>query len=170
MFILSNTLSFLRAPLALLFLFDNINLRIIAILLSAFTDSIDGYFARISKSTSRFGAIFDPAMDKFFVYFVLSVMLLEGTILPWQALAMLSRDFFLCIFGVYLLLSSKWKGYVIRAIRWGKITTALQFTFLLGMTVHFVFPWYFFLSFILLGALAFLELRQMQWKNSSVPS
>ena len=32
-----------------------------------FTDSIDGYIARRSKSVSRFGAILDPAMDKFFV-------------------------------------------------------------------------------------------------------
>lgn len=166
MFILSNTLSFLRAPLALLFLFDNMNLRIIAILLAAFTDSIDGYFARISKSTSRFGAIFDPAMDKFFVCFVLSVMLIEGSLLPWQAVAMLSRDFFLCIFGVYLLLSGKWRGYVIGAVRWGKITTSLQFLFLLGLTVHFAIPWYLYLSFILLGALAFLELLQKPWKTA----
>lgn len=160
MLTLSNTLSFLRAPLALAFLLENPVIRLFAILIAAFTDSIDGYLARRSKSTSKFGAVLDPAMDKFFVYFVLIVLLLEGRILPWEALAMLSRDFFLCIFGAYLFVAGKWQGYEVKAIRWGKITTALQFLILSSIAIHLPFPWYIYLSFILFGALAFLELCQ----------
>src|SRR3989344_5038171 len=131
---LSNSLSLLRAPLALFFLFENTTLRLIAILLAMITDSIDGYLARRTQSTTRLGAILDPAMDKFFVLFSLGVLLTEGRLAPWEVCAMLSRDVALCLFGIYLSLSGYWQSYEFRAIRWGKITTALQFLVLIGFT------------------------------------
>src|SRR5581483_12415887 len=96
---LSNSLSLLRAPLAFLFLLENTTLRLVAIVLAMLTDSIDGYLARRYQGTTRFGAILDPAMDKFFVLFALVVFVLEKKLLLWQAGAMLSRDFALCLFG-----------------------------------------------------------------------
>jgi phosphatidylglycerophosphate synthase len=155
---ISNGLSLARAPLALLFLQSNVFFRVLAIFLAMITDSIDGYVARKSGSTSRFGAILDPTMDKFFVYFSLAVLFVEGNIGLWAALTMLSRDFFLCVFGVYLLVTKKLFGYECHAIRWGKITTALQFLVLLGLTLHIVFPWYLYFLFVLFGVMAFLEL------------
>ena len=124
---LSNSLSLLRAPLAFLFLLENPTVRLLAIFLAMLTDSIDGYLARRSKTVTRFGAFLDPAMDKFFVVFCLGVLVSEGSIEVWQALTMISRDFALCFFGLYLSLSGLWQSYEFRAIRWGKITTALQF-------------------------------------------
>jgi CDP-diacylglycerol--glycerol-3-phosphate 3-phosphatidyltransferase len=157
---LSNGLSFLRAPLALLFLAESTALRLIAILLAMFTDSIDGYLARRYRSASQFGAILDPAMDKFFVFFALGILMKEGSITTWQAGAMVSRDFFLCIFGVYLSLSGKWHAYECRAIRWGKATTALQFFVLIALTLQYIVSPYIYYVFILFGCLAFLELCQ----------
>lgn len=159
---LSNGLSFLRAPLALLFLVESTGWRLTAILLAMITDSIDGFLARRYGSTSQFGAILDPAMDKFFVIFGLGVLLMEGQLEIWQACAMLSRDFFLCVFGIVLSLSGDWDAYKCRAIRWGKVTTALQFVVLIGLSLHFIFPWYLYSLFILFGALAFLELWQIK--------
>src|ERR1700722_7213630 len=95
---LSNGLSFLRAPLALLFLVDSIPWRITAIVLAMVTDSVDGYPAARYRSASQFGAILDPTMDKFFVFFGLGVLLMEGRLEIWQACSMLARDFFLCLF------------------------------------------------------------------------
>jgi CDP-diacylglycerol---glycerol-3-phosphate 3-phosphatidyltransferase len=155
---LSNGLSFSRAPLAFLFLIDNTPLRVTAIILAMITDSIDGYFARRSCSTTRFGAILDPAMDKLFVFVALTVFLLKGKLLLWQAGAMISRDFALCIFGAYLLLSKKWKTYQCHAIRWGKITTASQFLILIGLTLNFSFPTFIYIFFIISGVFSFLEL------------
>ncbi len=164
---LSNGLSFLRAPLALLFLSDNAGLRVLAIVLAMFTDSIDGYLARRYRSTSQFGAILDPAMDKFFVLFALGVFLLEGKVEVWQACAMISRDFFLCFFGIYLSLSGHWQAYQCKAIRWGKITTALQFFVLIALTLHYTLSWYLYGLFILFGALAFIELCQIRKESPS---
>lgn len=158
----SNSLSFVRAPLAFLFLQDNSTLRIIAILLAMFTDSIDGYLARRNQSESRFGAILDPAMDKFFVYFALAALFLENKLSGGEIAAMLSRDAFLCLYGFIMLASGRFKSIVIRAIRWGKITTALQFIVLIGIVLNISFPWYVFASFAVMGWLAFLELFHLR--------
>lgn len=158
----SNSLSFIRAPLAFLFLQDNSTLRILAILLAMVTDTIDGYLARRSQSVSRFGAILDPAMDKFFVYFAMTVLFMENKIAPWEMGAMLSRDFFLCLYGLLMLVTGKWKSIVFRAIRWGKATTALQFVVLVGLVIGINFPWPLFALFVVMGWLAFMELFQVR--------
>jgi CDP-diacylglycerol--glycerol-3-phosphate 3-phosphatidyltransferase len=162
MITISNGLSFFRAPLAFLFLQESPSLRILAICLAMISDTVDGYLARRYKSTSRFGAILDPAMDKFFVYFALTVLLTEGKIGPWETLAMLSRDFFLFFYGLFMLSVGRWKSVVFRAIRWGKITTALQFFLLIGLTLGLYFPWYFYALLPLMGFFAFLELIQYE--------
>ena len=158
----SNGLSFVRAPLALLFLQENPSLRIVAIILAMITDSIDGYFARKSQSVSRFGAILDPTMDKFFVYFAVTIFFLEQKMVLWEVAAILCRDFFLCVYGIMMFALGRWKSIVFRAIRWGKITTALQFIVLIGLVVDISFPWYVFGAFIVMGWLAFLELFQIR--------
>lgn len=162
MLTLSNSLSFLRAPLACLFLIENTTVRIVAIILAMLTDSIDGYLARKRKAVTRFGAILDPAMDKFFVTFALSIFFIEGKLEMWQGCAMISRDFFLCLFGLYLSLSGYWQSYKFTAIRWGKVTTALQFIVLIGLTIHIAFPAYLYGIFVLFGLLAFIELWQIR--------
>ena len=156
----SNGLSLIRAPLAFLFCQGNPTLRLVAVLLAMLTDSVDGYFARRYKSASRFGAILDPAMDKFFVYFALSVLFFEGRIAIFELTAMVSRDFFVCLYAFIMTAMGKWNTIVFRAIRWGKITTALQFIALIGLIMGFSFPWYVYASFIAMGWLAFLELFQ----------
>ncbi len=158
----SNSLSFIRAPLAFLFLQDNSTLRIAAIILAMITDSIDGYLARKSQSVSRFGAILDPAMDKFFVYFAMTVFFMENKLASWEMAAMLSRDFFLCLYGFMIVATGRWKSIVFRSIRWGKVTTALQFIVLIGIVLGLSFPWYLFAAFIVMGWLAFLELFQVR--------
>ncbi len=158
---ISNALSLLRAPLALLFLVEKPYLRLIAIILAMFTDSIDGYLARRSRSTSQFGAILDPAMDKFFVFFALGALTLEGKLEGWHACAMISRDLFLCIFAIYLGLAKRWQDYECRSIRWGKVTTAFQFIVLIGLSLETIFPWYTYALFIISGCLAFIELCKL---------
>jgi phosphatidylglycerophosphate synthase len=167
MFSLSNSLSLLRAPLALVFLVESPLLRLMAILLAMLTDSIDGYLARRSKTTSRFGAVLDPAMDKFFVFFALGVLFMESKIGMGQALMMVSRDFALCLFGLYLSLSGLWPTYEFRAIRWGKITTALQFIILIGLTLGYAVPSALYYSFVVFAILGLYELFQFKKRSLS---
>ena len=166
MITLSNGLSFFRAPLAFLFCQENTTIRLIAVFLAMATDSIDGYLARKYHATTRFGAILDPTMDKFFVYFALSVLFFEGKVTSLEFLTMLSRDFFLLLYALTQIASGKWKAVVFRAIRWGKVTTALQFIVLIGLLFEISFPWYIFASFVLMGWLAFRELFQAPHNTS----
>lgn len=166
MLTVSNSLSFIRIPLAFLFLQENPYLRTLAILLAMVTDSIDGYLARKNRSVSQFGAILDPVTDKFFVYFALAVLFLEGKIASWEVAAMLSRDMFLCLYGLFMIATRRWKTIVFRAIRWGKVTTALQFFVLFGLVFQFSFPWVTYGAFVAMGWLAFLELLQVSGSGS----
>jgi CDP-diacylglycerol--glycerol-3-phosphate 3-phosphatidyltransferase len=167
---LSNGLSFLRAPLAFLFLMENVYVRLLAIVLAMLTDSIDGYLARRLRSVTSFGAILDPVMDKFFVFFVLVVFLTEGRLKGYETASMLSRDFFLCLFGLYLAVTGNWKVYSCRAVRSGKVTTALQFFVLIGLTLGYQFPSYLFGVFFFLGLLAFWELwTELRLLKKSLP-
>lgn len=168
MLTISNTLSFLRAPLAFLFLQESTALRLLAIILAMITDSIDGYLARRSRSTSHFGAILDPAMDKFFVYFALAIFYFEGRISPWGMSAMLSRDAFLLLYGFLMLVCGRRRQIEFRAIRWGKVTTALQFIVLIALTLGYSIPWIIDASFMAMGLLAFVELLQISNPFTSV--
>jgi len=167
MFSLSNGLSLLRAPLALLFISQSMLLRLLAILLAMFTDALDGFLARRYRSTTQLGAVLDPAMDKLFVFIALSVLLYEHQFEVWQAVAMVTRDLFLCVFAIYLKISGKWRAYQFRAIRWGKATTALQFIVLILLTMNVVVPTFIYTVFIVFGLLAFVELLQLVKKKPS---
>ncbi len=160
MITVSNGLSFIRAPLAFLFWHSSPAIRFAAIFLAMLSDCVDGYLARRNKSTSQFGAVLDPLMDKFFVYFTLSVLLIEGRLGYYEMTTMLSRDIFLSFHGLFMIATGRWKTLVFRAIKWGKITTALQFLVLMGLTFQISFPWYVYASFIAMGWLAFLEVAK----------
>lgn len=157
---LSNTISFLRFPLAFLFLSESPFYRCTAVIVAMLTDVIDGYLARKSKNTTRFGAFLDPTMDKFFVIFCITILYLENKLELWQILAMVSRDFCLCIFCIYLLASKLWKNYTVRNILWGKVITSLQFVVLFTLSMGYSVAWYCFIPFIIFGSFFLIELFQ----------
>jgi len=163
----ANSLSLLRAPLALLFIIDSTPIRIIVVILAMLTDCVDGYLARRYQYMSRLGAILDPLMDKFFVYVALAVLLYESQMAPWQAATMLTRDFSLFVFMLYLGITGSWRNLEFKSIRWGKVTTAFQFMILSVLVLKIPFPPAFYYAFILFGALAFVELLQLSKKAPS---
>jgi phosphatidylglycerophosphate synthase len=158
MLTIPNILSFIRIPLALLFLQANPYVRAAAILLAMLSDGLDGFLARRYKISSRFGTVLDPVTDKFFGIFVLCVFILEKQLSFPEAAAILSRDFSILLFGCYLLLTQSLQSYRFRALWCGKITTFLQFIVFLALTFHFTIPPYVFILFTVLGAFAFIEL------------
>lgn len=156
-----NALSLLRGPLALLFLFESTVLRLTAVILAMLTDCIDGYLARKYKYSSKIGALLDPLMDKFFVYFVMFVLLSKGQLLLWHTCFMISRDFFLCLFGIYLSITGNWKTYQFRSIITGKISTTMQFAVIIALTLGFTIPSLVYWFFGVIGCFVFIELLQI---------
>lgn len=155
---LSNVLSLSRAALALIFLQHHVWLRVMAIVFAMISDVLDGYIARRSGTTSQFGAILDPIMDKFFVFFAGGVLYLEGGLVGWELIMLISRDLSLCLFGTYLAITRGLKDYECKAILWGKLSTVGQFVVLIGVTCHIIFPAYVYLLFVMMAAFAFIEL------------
>ncbi len=158
MFTVSNVLSLIRGPLAFLFLINRIDVRAGVILAAILTDCIDGYLARRYKHTTRFGAILDPVMDKFFVFFVLAVLFYEKALGSWEVAAMLSRDMVLFVFSFYLLIKNRWKTYNYRSLVWGKATTSLQFIVLFFISLNIRFTFLLYALFFALGICVLLEL------------
>ena len=160
MITISNFLSFLRIPLAFLFLVEGSSARCFAVVVAMITDSIDGYLARKSNTVTKFGTILDPLADKFFVYFALSVLFSEGKLSPWQVTAMLSRD--IAVFGYCFLafVMGRAKSIAFRSLWAGKASTALQFIVLIGLTFGLSFSWITYGAFFVMGAIAFMELSQ----------
>jgi CDP-diacylglycerol---glycerol-3-phosphate 3-phosphatidyltransferase len=158
MFTLPNVLSLLRLPLAFIFLQQNSMVRAIAIVLALITDGLDGYIARRYRITNRLGTILDPFTDKFFVIFVLSVYISEHKLSWGDAACLLSRDFSVLLYGLYLALKGKLKNSQFRAIWSGKITTVLQLTLILFLTFSIeIWPFVYIISLVL-GIAAFAEL------------
>lgn len=158
MFTLPNILSLLRIPLAILFIYDNVMTRVLSISLAAMTDFFDGYLARRFQQTSRYGVVLDPMSDKFFVIVSLSLFYMKEQISLLEACTMLCRDFSVIIFGIYLLFTGNFYKYHFRSIWCGKVTTSLQLSVLMALTLNLSIPPYLYGFFIVLGFLALIEL------------
>lgn len=153
-----NFLSFLRIPLAFLFLLPDLYARSFALLGAMTTDFLDGYLARKYNMCSRVGTTFDPMTDKFFVIFALSILYSEMKISLLDISLMLSRDAAVVIFGFYLILSRTWDNYRFRAIWCGKISTTLQLIVLFALTYDIPLPETTYVLFAILGIFALGEL------------
>ena len=158
MFTIPNAISFIRLPLALLFLIDNTSLRAACIILATVSDGLDGFIARRYNLSSRVGTLLDPLMDRFFVFFIMGVFIYQNQLTYGEASALICRDISVMLFGFYLVFSGKLSTFRFRAIWCGKVTTALQFIFLLGLTFKFPIPTYTYGVFIFVGSLALFEL------------
>jgi phosphatidylglycerophosphate synthase len=134
------------------------DIRAIAVILAILTDCIDGYLARKYKYTTKFGAILDPAMDKFFVFFAVTILFFEKSLPMWQMLTMFSRDISLFFFSFVLLFQRRIRSYNYRSLVWGKATTSLQFLVLFLIALNFPIPNFLFFLFIGLGFLVLFEL------------
>ena len=155
---LPNLLSLLRFPAALLFLQDDPWFRLIAIFTAMLTDFFDGFFARRYGVVNKLGTYLDPLTDKFFVLFVLGIFLYEHRLTPYEILFFLCRDISVIFYGIYLLLTGRFTSYKVQAIWSGKITTTLQFLFLIALTFEGTLPSYAYAALCCLGILTLFEL------------
>jgi CDP-diacylglycerol--glycerol-3-phosphate 3-phosphatidyltransferase len=132
-----NTLSFLRLPLAVLFMLtESPVVRAGIIVLASITDGLDGWVARRLRQDTGAGQIVDPVTDKVFVLVALATMTARGELEPWMIVLMLARD-------VY----TSFAYFIIRALDWrvqfkarfsGKTVTVIQMAVMLAALL---LPW-----------------------------
>ena len=122
-----NLLSLSRFLLAAIFAFTQASgIRVAVLAAASLTDFLDGWLARRTNSTSRWGALLDPIADRAFVLVALLVLAAEGAFAGWEVLAFLSRDIITAV-GFIVARNVSWLRQVpFQARPIGKVVTALQ--------------------------------------------
>ena len=122
-----NLVSTSRVILAVGFLaLDAVPVRLALIVVASLTDFLDGWIARRTKVTSRFGALIDPVADRFFVLCVVIADVLGDQLTVWQAVAIFFRDI-MSLIGWFTARNVSWLRPIrFRARTLGKIVTGLQ--------------------------------------------
>lgn len=129
-----NALSFLRLPLAVVFILTESTVgRAITIIAAAFSDFADGWLARRLKQDTGAGQIVDPITDKLFVLVALATLAARRELTPGVVLLLLARDIYTSI--AYFLIRI-WNWHVHFKARFiGKAVTVLQMSVMLAALV-----------------------------------
>jgi cardiolipin synthase len=77
-------------------------LALAILIVSAFTDWLDGYLARRLNQFSRLGELLDPLADRLYVVAALLALFIRDLIPIWVVLALLSRDLVMSMLLLYL--------------------------------------------------------------------
>ncbi len=116
---------------------------IIAFLLVAFTDALDGSLARTENKVTKFGMLIDPLADKFLVGSMILILVFRY-LNPWLGIAVLGIE---VIFIVTALIARVRFRTVHMANRWGKIKMFLQVLAMCAIMFGLVLDVPFLLSF-----------------------
>ena len=80
----------------------NDGLALVILVISSFTDWLDGYLARRLNQFSRLGELLDPLADRLYVVAALIALFMRDLIPTWVVIALLSRDLIMFLFLIYL--------------------------------------------------------------------
>ena len=92
--------------------------------IAAVTDLLDGWVARRFGGVSRFGAYFDPVVDKLFLSTIYLCLGWTGVAPLWLVSIVLGRDALMLLAASMLLLFSRFRQFA--PSRWGKLSTFVQ--------------------------------------------
>lgn len=152
---------------------ENDGLALVILIVSAFTDWLDGFLARKLNQFSRLGELLDPLADRLYVVAALIALYIRGLLPVWVVVALITRDVALSLLLLYLKRLDI-TGVPVHFV--GKAATmnllyALPLILLgtfsgqIGQVAH-VFGWAFLLWGIAMywyaGALYFLQVFQMR--------
>jgi len=119
---------FLTTPVVvLLMLYGQYYIGLVAFLLVAFTDMIDGSLARTRNQITDWGKIYDPLADKILIGSMVFIIVLRY-IDFWTSIIIISIEIVIIIVAWI----RKMKGREIQANLWGKIKMILQ---VMGVTI-----------------------------------
>jgi len=134
---LPNILSLSRLLLAVLFVPAGRGVRVILICVAAATDFLDGWLARRTNATTRWGALVDPIADRIFVLVAIATYVMNGELSLAAALLFLSRDIATALGFFVARAVPALRGVTFKARYPGKIVTVLQLATLLALVFGF---------------------------------
>ena len=145
---------FLATPFVVyLTFFGNYSIGLIAFLLVAFTDAIDGAMARTRDEITEWGKIYDPLADKILIGSMVFIIVLRY-IDFWTSMIIIGLEFII-ILTAWIRIKL---GYKVQANLWGKIKMILQVAGVTILLFSIIFNWAALLPFasgVLYLAIAF---------------
>jgi cardiolipin synthase (CMP-forming) len=166
LFTLPNLVSTSRVVLAIGFAAsDAVPVRLALIGAASFTDVLDGWLARRTRTMSRIGALVDPIADRLFVLGVVISYLIGGQLSWWQAVLLMFRDV-MSVIGWFVARNVSWlRPITFQARLIGKIVTVAQLaTFLAVLLAPPAVPMLVWLVG-LLGLGATIDYTLMLWRR-----
>jgi len=127
-FNLPNRITFSRLLLAIIFFvllsYSFFDLALIIFLLAAFTDWLDGYYARKRGLSTALGRIADPFVDKVIICggFIIFIHMAKEIVVPWMVIIIVAREFLVSSIRGY----SESKGIPFASNIWGKMKMFFQ--------------------------------------------
>ena len=126
------------------------------------TDAVDGYLARTYSQQTRLGGVLDPLADKLLLttaFISLSMVHnLPIRLPPWIPLVVISRDIMIVLGAALIHINT---GRLdIRPSIWGKMTTFLQMSTILGILTGFEgvkIIWWFMIAFTLISGWRYIQ-------------
>jgi phosphatidylglycerophosphate synthase len=104
----------------------DVDARLGVVGLAAITDFLDGWIARRTRATSRWGALIDPIADRVFALVAVSTFLFTGELSTIGYFVMISRDLMTAV-GFLVARVVPWlKPVTFKARMSGKIVTVFQ--------------------------------------------
>jgi len=132
---LPNVISLSRLLLAALFVPAGRGARIALICVAAATDFLDGWLARRTKTTTRWGALVDPIADRVFVLVAIVTYVFSGELSVLEALLLLSRDIATAMAFLIAPAVPLFRAVEFKARFPGNIVTVLQLATLLALVI-----------------------------------
>lgn len=128
---LPNIISFFRVALMPVFIYlllkgYNVS-AVIILIVAAITDLLDGYIARLRKTTSKFGAVVDGVCDKLFAIPAGAAIFYIFRLKVWEITLIFIRDIFVIILVFVLIIATPSKRVLLKSAFFGKLATVLQY-------------------------------------------
>jgi phosphatidylglycerophosphate synthase len=141
--------------------------RIALICLAGATDFLDGWLARRTHTTTRWGALVDPISDRVFVLVAIVVYVLNAELSVVEALLLLSRDLATALGFFVARAVPSLRAVEFKARYPGKIVTVLQLVTLIAVAAG-VRPLTPFIALVALAsALAIADYTLALWRGRS---
>lgn len=123
-------------PVVFLMVYEYYLVGLLAFLLVAFTDALDGSMARTRNQVTEWGKIYDPLADKVLIGAMVFVIVLRYVDF-WTAMIIVALEI--------MIISAAWvrkrEGRLVQANIWGKIKMALQVAGVTILLFSVIFNW-----------------------------
>lgn len=157
-FTLANSITTIRLvliPFIIFFILNSNWFAVLAVIIIAgITDMLDGWVARITKTQTQFGSVYDSTVDKAFVLSAVIALTIRFDLHIVYLPMILTRDILVTLLVVWFYREMKRRKAVPKSNIYGKATTFFQFVTIVLILFYFDISVYFIYITFIIGLFA----------------